>query len=59
MRSCPKAGQGNGLLLALSLLITYFFDYQRHGQHVMLTSQDHLDGAKSFIEKRPPKFKGE
>lgn len=48
-----------GLRVGLNLNLPYFFDYQRHGQHLMLTSKDHLEGAKSFVEKRPANFKGE
>ncbi len=47
------------LRVGLNLNLPYFFDYQRHGQHLMLTSQDHLEGAKSFVEKRAANFKGE
>jgi len=47
------------LRVGLNLNLPWFFDYQRHGQHLMLASKDHLEGAKSFIEKRPAKFKGE
>jgi enoyl-CoA hydratase/carnithine racemase len=28
-------------------------------QHLMLTSKDHLEGARSFVEKRAANFKGE
>jgi enoyl-CoA hydratase/carnithine racemase len=47
------------LRVGLNLNLPYFFDYQRHGQHLMLTSKDHLEGAKSFVEKRSANFKGE
>ncbi len=47
------------LRVGLNLNLPYFFDYQRHGQHLMLTSKDHIEGAKSFVEKRAPEFKGE
>ena len=47
------------LRVGLNLNLPYFFDYQRHGQRMMLTSQDHLEGAKSFVEKRAANFKGE
>ncbi len=47
------------LRMGLNLNLSQFFDYQRHGQRLMLTSQDHLEGAKSFVEKRPANFKGE
>jgi len=47
------------LRVGLNLNLPYFFDYQRHGQHLMLTSKDHLEGARSFLEKRPASFKGE
>jgi enoyl-CoA hydratase/carnithine racemase len=47
------------LRVGLNLNLPYFFDYQRHGQHLMLTSKDHIEGAKSFIEKRAANFKGE
>jgi len=47
------------LRVGLNLNLPYFFDYQRHGQHLMLSSKDHIEGAKSFVEKRPPNFKGE
>lgn len=47
------------LRVGLNLNLQYFFDYQRHGQHLMLTSKDHIEGAKSFVEKRPAQFKGE
>ncbi len=47
------------LRVGLNLNLQYFYDYQRHGQHMMLTSQDHLEGARSFVEKRPANFKGE
>jgi enoyl-CoA hydratase/carnithine racemase len=47
------------LRVGLNLNLPYFFDYQRHGQHLMLSSQDHLEGARSFVEKRPANFKGE
>jgi enoyl-CoA hydratase/carnithine racemase len=35
------------------------FDYQRHGQHLMLASKDQVEGARSFVEKRAANFKGE
>ncbi len=47
------------LRVGLNLNLPYFFDYQRHGQHLMLTSKDHLEGARSFVEKRAANFKGE
>jgi hypothetical protein len=47
------------LRVGLNLNLPYFFDYQRHGQHLMLTSKDHLESAKSFVEKRAANFKGE
>jgi enoyl-CoA hydratase/carnithine racemase len=47
------------LRVGLNLNLQYFYDYQRHGQRLMLTSQDHLEGARSFVEKRPANFKGE
>jgi 2-(1,2-epoxy-1,2-dihydrophenyl)acetyl-CoA isomerase len=47
------------LRVGLNLNLPYFYDYQRHGQHLMLTSKDHLEGAQSFVEKRPANFKGE
>ncbi len=47
------------LRVGLNLNLSYFFDYQRHGQHLMFTSKDHIEGAKSFVEKRPAQFKGE
>jgi enoyl-CoA hydratase/carnithine racemase len=47
------------LRVGLNLNLPYFFDYQRHGQHLMLTSKDHIEGAQSFVEKRPANFKGE
>lgn len=47
------------LRVGLNLNLPYFYDYQRQGQHLMLTTKDHLEGAKSFMEKRPPDFKGE
>jgi hypothetical protein len=34
-----------------------FFDDQRNGQQLMLTSKDHLEGARSFVEKRAAPFK--
>jgi len=51
--------QLEALRVGLNLNLPYFFDYQRHGQHLMLTSKDHLEGAKSFVEKRAANFKGE
>lgn len=47
------------LRVGLNWNLPFFFDYQRHGQHMMLTSKDHLEGARSFVEKRPASFKGE
>ncbi|HEY6394153.1 MAG TPA: enoyl-CoA hydratase-related protein [Candidatus Binataceae bacterium] len=47
------------LRVGLNLNLQQFFDYQRHGQRLMLTSKDHLEGAQSFVEKRPADFKGE
>ena len=47
------------LRVGLNLNLPYFYDYQRHGQHLMLSSKDHLEGARSFVEKRPAEFKGE
>ncbi len=47
------------LRVGLNLNLDYFFDYQRHGQHLMLSSKDHLEGARSFVEKRTANFKGE
>jgi enoyl-CoA hydratase/carnithine racemase len=47
------------LRVGLNLNLPYFYDYQRHGQHMMLSSKDHLEGAKSFVEKRPANFTGE
>ncbi|HXN85565.1 MAG TPA: enoyl-CoA hydratase/isomerase family protein [Candidatus Binataceae bacterium] len=47
------------LRVGLNLNLPHFYDYQRHGQHLMLTSKDHIEGAKSFVEKRPANFKGE
>lgn len=47
------------LRVGLNLNLPFFYDYQRHGQHMMLTSQDHLEGARSFVEKRAANFKGE
>lgn len=47
------------LRVGLNLNLPYFYDYQRHGQHLMFATKDHLEGAKSFMEKRPPDFKGE
>lgn len=47
------------LRVGLNLNLQQFFDYQRHGQHMMLTSKDHIEGAQSFVEKRPANFKGE
>jgi enoyl-CoA hydratase/carnithine racemase len=47
------------LRVGLNLNLPYFYDYQRHGQHLMLSSKDHIEGAKSFMEKRPANFKGE
>src|SRR5207302_9149977 len=47
------------LRVGLNLNLPYFFGYQRHGQHLMLTSKDHLEGARSFLEKRAAKLKGE
>jgi enoyl-CoA hydratase/carnithine racemase len=47
------------LRVGLNLNLPYFYDFQRHGQHLMLSSQDHLEGAKSFVEKRAANFKGE
>jgi enoyl-CoA hydratase/carnithine racemase len=47
------------LRVGLNLNLPYFYDYQRHGQRLMLTSNDHLEGAKSFVEKRAANFKGE
>jgi enoyl-CoA hydratase/carnithine racemase len=47
------------LRVGLNLNLPFFFDYQRQGQRMMLTSQDHLEGAKSFVEKRAANFKGE
>jgi len=45
--------------VGLNLNLPYFYGYQRHGQHLMLTSKDHIEGAQSFVEKRPANFKGE
>ncbi len=47
------------LRVGLNLNLPYFSDYQRHGQHLMFATKDHLEGAKSFMEKRPAKFTGE
>jgi enoyl-CoA hydratase/carnithine racemase len=47
------------LRVGLNLNLPHFYDYQRHGQHLMLTSKDHIEGAKSFVEKRSANFKGE
>src|SRR5580658_990817 len=47
------------LRVGLNLNLPYFYGYQRHGQHLMLTSKDHIEGAQSFVEKRPANFKGE
>ncbi|MGH7864211.1 MAG: enoyl-CoA hydratase/isomerase family protein [Candidatus Binataceae bacterium] len=47
------------LRVGLNLNLPYFFDYQRNGQRLMLSSKDHLEGAKSFIEKRAANFTGE
>ncbi len=47
------------LRVGLNLNLPFFFDYQRHGQRLMLSSKDHLEGAKSFVEKRPANFTGE
>ena len=48
-----------GLRVGLNLNLPYFFDYQRHGQHLMFASKDHIEGVRSFVEKRPAQFKGE
>jgi len=47
------------LRVGLNLNLSQFFDYQRHGQHLMFGSKDHLEGARSFVEKRAANFKGE
>jgi enoyl-CoA hydratase/carnithine racemase len=47
------------LRVGLNLNLPYFYGYQRHGQHLMFATKDHLEGAKSFVEKRPANFKGE
>jgi enoyl-CoA hydratase/carnithine racemase len=47
------------LRVGLNLNLPYFYGYQRHGQHLMFATKDHIEGARSFVEKRPANFKGE
>jgi len=35
-----------------------FIDFQRHAQQLLFRTEDHKEGARSFVEKRPAKFKG-
>ena len=59
----PSAGvtpaPGDKERCGTSSLLGGFFDYQGHSQHMMLTSKDHREAAKSFVEKRAANFKGE
>jgi hypothetical protein len=45
--------------VGLKLNLPYFFDYQRHGQQLMPTSKDHLEGARSFVDRRAANFRDE
>lgn len=33
-------------------------NFERLGQSILKKTEDHLEGARSFVEKRPPKFTG-
>lgn len=35
-----------------------FKDFQRQAQQLLFRTEDHKEGARSFVEKRPPKFRG-
>ena len=35
-----------------------FTNFQRHAQQLLFRSEDHREGALSFVEKRPAEFKG-
>lgn len=35
-----------------------FKDFQRHAQQLLFRTEDHKEGARSFVEKRPAKFQG-
>ncbi|MSQ33112.1 MAG: enoyl-CoA hydratase [Dehalococcoidia bacterium] len=47
-----------GIRRAMGLDIERFLEWQGTAQSLLLQTEDHVEGAKSFVEKREPQFKG-
>jgi len=47
-----------GIRRAMGLDIERFLEWQGTAQNLLLQTEDHVEGARSFVEKREPQFKG-